>query len=196
MLRYCRRKYIDVDDTAVRTTRDLRGDINRVDDYLTEAPGFGDFLRWSPEGNVLLSCYESTDELGRAFQEKKIGKFGLLDYFTKKRGGGIHILGSPDQKMEMLERLVRDSRLDRDEQAVIGDRPSCELGKAIQLGLQVYRMKLLDDSGEFEGKYKDEALDGPHVEVNTWCDLMQYPNLGPLTSFSQVSPYEVGARRA
>jgi FMN phosphatase YigB (HAD superfamily) len=163
----CLLKVIDLDDTLVNTTADLRGDLSRVEKHLTPANGANEFLELSPERNILLS-YTEEGEAGYYAQEAKITKFGWLKYFPTREE--LLICPSLKEKKEKLEHIVSRSGLQPTQVVVIGDRPEAELRWGAELGCTVVRMCLP------RGKYSREFFNGyPHFCVTNWYQVMALP---------------------
>ncbi len=147
---------VDLDDTLANTTKDLQGDVGRIE-FLTLVPGARQFLgALSHAGHrrVLLSA----GEIG--YQERKLEVLGINDMFDS-----VHIVEKGADKRERLKRLLDESGLPPEHMIVVGDNPEHELLYAHELGCRVVRVNLS------HGKRRSmRCAHEPHLVIDTFVD--------------------------
>lgn len=138
---------VDLDDTLVNTTRDMRGAPDRVD-RLTFVDGALAFLNAYASRITILSVGDAM------LQMRKLEAVGLKNLVRR-----VVIVPTDDLKVAMLEALVDDLRTGSGgEIIVLGDRIDLEIRAAKRLGCRTVRMRLPD------GKYRDHEPASPEEE--------------------------------
>lgn len=124
---------VDADDTMLNSTKDLQGDMLRVQ-QLTAVAGTRESLeRWAHAGHrvIVLSAGEED------YQRKKLEVAGLLQLCPE-----VIIVAESEDKREALRGIIKSADVPPEHVIVIGDRPDRELAYGAELGCKVIRLHL------------------------------------------------------
>lgn len=149
----------DLDDTLVHTTRDMRGDHERISN-LKLLRGMRMLLLSLKGQTILLTAGD------HELQQKKIEHLQLGSLFTE-----VHIVQNRQEKEAVLRDLVARVQMHPSRVVVVGDRIDHEIRYGNQLGCTTVRMRL--KGGKYADLVPESGFDLPIYEVGDAAELAE-----------------------
>lgn len=152
----------DCDDTLVNSTRDLRGQIERVEKHLTPVLGVHAFYETFPYRNWCVSLTKNGDPA----QVAKLVKFDLLKYFPSPR---LQLCATDDNKKEKIKWIAEQITGCK---VYIEDRLDfLAVGK--RCGFITVRMRL--KHGKYASWKPRNSDQIPDYTVKNWSEVLRLP---------------------
>ncbi len=152
---------LDLDDTLVHTSKDLRGNPLRLP-YLTLVEGAKEFLDTYGTQSILLSAGFSE------LQYAKLHTVGVRESFKE-----VHIVLVPQDKAAVLKHLVYAAGVVPEDIVVVGDRIDMEIRAGNGFGCTTVRLQL--PGAKYAQLEPAEDLEIPTHTVKNFVELMRLP---------------------